>query len=264
MIEIKWKGKIGYGDIVSPICYAHNVSFKLQTKVNLVFYWAHGSEQKVYSVDPETLWYRADYLNNICCKTGTDVSVTHKFDTQLHINHTNYDWKVVSKDEFHNFWFPRDIYCHSKKLIVVNSTTGNIQSLQDYGKPWKDPIADQWDNVIDQISNLGFFVEVVDNRTPIDHLVYLLKTAKGFVGYHGTAAWPAKLLQVPSILFSCGGNLSRGAFPAAHIRKSIPTSKFYYNFEWFVEYAARRVNQTLLRYATYKPNQQFINHLTYE
>jgi carbamoyltransferase len=38
---IEWKGKIGYGDIVSPLCYAHNQSEIIGKLVNLQFYWPH-------------------------------------------------------------------------------------------------------------------------------------------------------------------------------------------------------------------------------
>ena len=38
-VEIDWKGKIGYGDIVSPICYAHNVAQKNTCDVDLNFYF---------------------------------------------------------------------------------------------------------------------------------------------------------------------------------------------------------------------------------
>ena len=41
-VEIDWKGKIGYGDIVSPICYAHNVAQKNTCDVDLNFYLFSG------------------------------------------------------------------------------------------------------------------------------------------------------------------------------------------------------------------------------
>lgn len=261
MIEIKWKGKIGYGDVVSPICYAHNVSFKLQTPVKLVFFWPHGPKQRVHDHDPETLWERADYIASLCCKIGTDVSVTHMFNSNLNTQHTNYKWDVVGHDRFHNFWFPVTPNClqEPSNIIVVNSTKGNFVSLADYGKSWKDPAAGKWDQIVGQLSAHGSVV-TVDNRTPISQLLSLLRKSKAFVGYHGTAAWPAKFMQVPSIIISGGGSLTRSAFPSAYITNNITPLDSFGNIH---THASGLLKQSLIDYATYKPSQQFIDHLVH-
>ena len=39
LLKIDWKGKIGYGDVVSPICYAHSMAQKNCCDVELIFHW---------------------------------------------------------------------------------------------------------------------------------------------------------------------------------------------------------------------------------
>ena len=56
---IDWKGKIGYGDIVSPICYAINQSIIRNEVVTLNFYWPYTLEDSKH-FEFETLRYRAD------------------------------------------------------------------------------------------------------------------------------------------------------------------------------------------------------------
>ena len=265
MIDIQWKGKIGYGDIVSPICYAHNVSHKLQEAVTLTFRWNHGYDHKIDPSDPEPLWQRASYIDMLCDKEGTDVTVLHKFNSPLDINHTNYDWNVVGKDKFHNYWYSKQVQRdHDPNLIVVNSTIGNTVSLKDYGKPWKDPIADKW-NYVTKLIQEKYKVEVVDYRTPIVELVRLLRRAKGFVGYHGTAAWVAKFTHTPSVLFADGGMLTRNAFPYAKIIKDTTTLRNTISkLDTHLQEAVESTIETICDYDKYHPSLEFIDHLHHD
>lgn len=216
MIDIQWRGKIGYGDIVSPICYAHNLSYKLKTKVDLTFRWPHDIDTKVHLSDPETLWERAMCISALCEKEGTDVRVYHKFNDPLDVQHTNYDWNHVKNDHFHNYWYPKQKNKCQSNLIVINSTKNNVMSLSDYGKGWKDPMEGAWEFVEDYVRE-DHEVVIVDYRTPIETLVELLGKAKGFIGYHGTAAWVAKFMHTPSFIYSQGGKLTSNSFPYARI-----------------------------------------------
>lgn len=263
-IDIQWKGKIGYGDIVSPICYAHNVSFKLQTSVNLTFRWAQGPQQKIEMSDSEPLWVRADYINLICKKQGTQVNVTHSFNHPLNINHTNYDWDVVGRDVYHNYWMADKTHETEHNTIIVNSTLRNAMTLKQHGKGWKDPLEGSWNEVIDQLSKT-YVVRVVDYRTPIQKLIKLLQTSRGFIGYHGTAAWPAKFMHTPSILFADGGKLTQNGFPYAHIEKTKDAlNSVLQNPEEYFARSARNIKMFTEMYPEYVPNQSFQEHLQYD
>lgn len=260
MIHIQWKGKIGYGDIVSPICYAHNISHKLQVPVNLTFRWEHDVTHKIHPRDPETLWERAAFIEKMCHKGSTCVTVLHKFRNPLDINHTNYDWSVVGKDPFHNYWFPREPNKRASKLIVVNSTEQNVVSLKEYGKSWKDPAAQSWPHIVEQLKK-KYPVEVVDYRTPVKDLIDMLRVAKGFVGYHGTAAWPAKFMHVPSILFSNGGKLTHTSFPYAMISPAESWVNTLTNIEALINYVAVKTADIRHEYKSYIPGREFLQHL---
>ena len=54
-LVINWKGKIGYGDIISPISYALNLAEKNSTDVILKFHWPYDSPRKYKPEDRETL-----------------------------------------------------------------------------------------------------------------------------------------------------------------------------------------------------------------
>jgi hypothetical protein len=263
MIKIDWKGKIGYGDIVSPICYAHNVSHKLGVDVALNFRWEFDRVTKIDNRDPETLWQRATTIFNLCDKQNTSVHLYHSFNDPLDINHTNYDWDVVGNDKLHNYWYPKKANVPDSNLIVVNSTLNNLMTLKQYGKDWKDPVASNWQRVVDALSK-KYKVKVVDYTTPIDDMLAMLRVAKGFVGYHGTAAWVAKFMHTPSLLFSTG-SLTRNAFPYAVIEKDIQKLPMWLDrIEGAFNLSSDRIIHTQEAYKTYMPSEAFKNHLHHE
>ena len=265
MVDIQWKGKVGYGDIISPICYAYNISNKLQRPVNLTFRWDSGPDRKIHLSDPEALWERACIIERECYRGRTNVTVFHKFEHPLNINHTSYDWDIVGKDSLHNYWFPKTPNKPTTNIIVVNSTQGNTQSLKEYGKQWKDPAASLWPDIIKRLEQNGFDIEVVDYRTPTRHLLDILKTARGFVGYHGTAAWPAKFMHVPSVLFADGGSLTSSSFCYAVVEKDVSRWKVVIdNLEQFLNVSLRKIEETKKRYKVYMPDKKFIGHLVYD
>jgi hypothetical protein len=263
MFDIQWKGKIGYGDIVSPICYAHNISFKLKKPVNLTFRWDHGVGRKADPSDPEQLWVRASYLFSKCLKKDTDVNLIHKFRNPLDCNHTGYDWDAVASDPFHNYWVSTFERRAKKGLIVVNSTEGNTQSLADYGKSWKDPVNTRWSELIDSLKKT-YRIVVVDYRTTIEELCDVLNRCEFFIGYHGTAAWIAKFLMVPSIIFSSGGKLTRNSFHSAVILPSLDDlSVFQSKIDSYVEKGRINIKEDRQKYKLYEPNLRLIRSLVY-
>lgn len=265
MIDIQWKGKIGYGDIVSPICYAHNISYKLNTKVNLTFRWDHGPLHLIHPKDPEALWVRASYLFMHCRKHSTDVTMQHQFDNPLDINHTNYDWDIVANDPFHNVWFPDERLKRRVRdnVFVVNSTEGNYMTLEQYKKGWKDPVASGWPDVVEALQQRGK-VFVVDYRTPIETLCEYLKSATCFIGYHGTAAWVARFMQVPSIIYSQGKSLTRTSFNAAVVKQEYEgASALVDDLDNLLQRARMLVVHQQQQYNKYTPSMKLIRSLSH-
>lgn len=263
MYDIQWKGKIGYGDVVSPICYAHNISFKLKKPVSLTFRWDHGVGRKVDPNDPEQLWVRASYLFSKCRKQNTDVTLIHKFRSPLDCNHTGYDWDAVANDPFHNYWTSTIERKAKQGLVIVNSTEGNIKTLAEYGKSWKDPINKDWSDLVEVLKK-KYRVVVVDYRTPIDELCDLLMRCEFFVGYHGTAAWIAKFLSVPSIIFSEGGKLTKNSFHSATVlSKTGEYDSFLESLPGHIEKARINIHHDRQKYKTYEPNLKLLRSLVY-
>jgi len=200
---IKWKGKIGYGDIVSPICYAQNKSEVLGKKVTLNFYWG----------DPDPLVQenkqRAIELQNFL--ELDNVEINH-IDEQLLYNHTNYNAKpYIKEDVCHNIYFPK-IKNNRAENIVVCTPLMNKQQLVEYnpGKAWKDGAShDRWI----EIYYSDFYPTHVDYNTPFEELIEILRTCRYFIGYHGSVAWMARLFGIPMTILSHDTKFTQWAFP---------------------------------------------------
>eukprot|EP00919_Chromeraceae_sp_WS-2016_P053585 GHVR01127232.1.p1 GENE.GHVR01127232.1~~GHVR01127232.1.p1 ORF type:complete len:311 (-),score=17.06 GHVR01127232.1:122-1054(-) len=235
-LVINWKGKIGYGDIISPICYAFNCAEKNATDVVLNFHWEM-EEKTLYK--PEDTEYIQDWCTFIADNTKPvnffDVKINHVYGSKLQFNHDNY---VDGNGKFmpiHNLrpsifgWSdkPQSVDGTFNKLCLVTSL-GHKQQLRQYAehKAWKDPLGETpgghaWDKVANSFNRRGYETKHVHYSTPIERAVKMMNQCSGVVGYHGAHMWLAKWLGLPMIIFSKGGklhgNITRKAFPWAVI-----------------------------------------------
>lgn len=236
-LVINWKGKIGYGDIISPICYAFNQAEKNAIDVELNFHWPE-KEKTFYK--PEDKEYIQDWVDYIADNTRPvsffDVKINHIYDSKLPYNHDNY---VDGSNKFmpiHNLrpsfwgWSDKDV-CGpdggGNKLCMVTSLK-HKQQLGEYAehKAWKDPLGKTpqghaWDRVGTAFNKRGWRTKHIHYNTPIDHCVKIMTNCRGVIGYHGAHMWLAKWLGMPMIIFSKGGkqhnNITERAFPWAVI-----------------------------------------------
>jgi hypothetical protein len=96
-------------------------------------------------------------------------------------------------------------------------------------------------------------------------MINLLRKAKGFVGYHGTAAWVARFVHTPSVLFADGGSLTRNAFFYADIHKTVDRyQQVIDNLDQHLHKSQQLIDKALQDYVLYKPSAEFINHLQQE
>lgn len=256
MLTVNWRGKVGYGDIVSPICYAHNVSNKLDTKVKLVFHWNHDSSYKIGKNDPETLMERASFIFDHCIKAN--VEMEHRYNSRLNIHHDNYQYT----DDLHNFWYCRERHLGYTDEIVVNGTHHNIMTMDQYGKTWKDPIGEQnWAAFVEKLKTTHKVIEV-SYRTPIKDLFRYMVRARCFIGYHGTAAWVAKFLQMPMVVFSSNQPLTKSAFCHAALKTAMEDD-FVDNLDAYIVHSKRKMDQTLRRYPSYTLPKSLVNSFTW-
>ena len=133
---INWKGKIGYGDIISPISYAYNMAEKNSTDVILRFHWKDSEPVKYKEKDTETIQQWIDITNNHMERPAFwDVKIEHVYDSALPYNHDNYDAKNM---ELHNMRFSifgmndmNNAYATHNKITFVTSIK-HKQQLKDY------------------------------------------------------------------------------------------------------------------------------------
>lgn len=256
MLVVNWKGKIGYGDIVSPICYAHNMSYKLDTKVKLVFHWKWDQDYKLYPDDPETLMERASFIFDRCIKAN--VILEHRYNSELpfSFNHDNYEWG----DDLHNYWHSAIRNTSWSDDIIVNGTNTNKQSMSDYGKKWKDPIGEeQWVKFIEKLKQRYNVVEV-GYRTPVAKLFKAMTRAKLFIGYHGNTAAVAKFVQIPMIVFSSKQNLTSTTFSHACVKSTIEEN-FLDKVDTYIQHSRMKLDQTLKRYYNYHISEELVRSL---
>lgn len=240
MIRVDWLGKIGYGDICSPIAYAHNLSDKTGHSVNLAFHWSHRKGTKTYPNDPETIDERADYVFGLMRQSRVSLSHVYESNHKFEPNnpHTNYEFHY----DVHNYWWSNRVHRQTNDRIVVCPSTENMLPFSS-SKTWKDPLGDKWPVIIDQLD-----AEVVSYRTPIDELVNKLLNCRLFIGYHGSCSWVARHLRVPMVIFSSDSFGSRKMFPAV-IEKNI---KVLANSNQLVDDSRIRIKEFDLALSKYK------------
>ena len=225
MINLEWYAAIGYGDILLPISYAHNISQTFQEEVNIRFLYREGVDYRYNENSKEFLWEQADYLNSICDKSDiAGVALSHKFHDTSKIRWSGYDESLIKTSEYHNHWYVNQIKTEKKLKIVVGSTVNNKVPFTDYNggkKLWKS--SQDWDMLENSFNSISDKYQIVhiDYTTPLNEAIEELKDASLFIGYHGGMAWLAKFCATPSILLVHQNNLSYKVFPNAMISRSI-------------------------------------------
>ena len=224
-LVINWKGKIGYGDIISPISYAYNMAEKNSTDVILKFHWKESEPQKYKDSDTETIQQWIDTTNNLMTKPPFwDVKIEHIYDSPLPYNHDNYD---ATDMELHNLRFStygmndmNNAYKTYSKITFVTSIKHKQQLAEyDKGKAWKDPLAATpsgmaWPRVADLIKKRGWDPRFVHYETQMQKCIDTMLSSRCVIGYHGAHMWIARWLGMPMIIFS-KGSLTKKAFPWA-------------------------------------------------
>jgi hypothetical protein len=224
-LVINWKGKIGYGDIISPISYAMNMAEKNSTDVILRFHWPQKEPIKYKETDTETIQQWIDCTFNLLTKpVFYGLRIEHVYDSKLKYNHDNYDAKDM---ELHNLRFTTHgigDYDNARvdwnKIVMVTSMK-HKQLLHEYdkNKAWKDPLAQTpsgyaWPRVGELIKKRGWDLKHVHYETPMQKVIKEMLTSRCVIGYHGAHMWIARMLGLPMIIFS-KGNITKKAFPWA-------------------------------------------------
>lgn len=215
-MRVRWKAKSGYGDLISPICYAHNLSEHLGEKVELEFvhFNPKGVRDKYEADGTEEASFRGDLLFDLVSKGNSEVELLRTYDENMSVQHTN----LFNSNKFHNYrltsnnWSNNDN--NTQESVTFITTENNKVPFANYPVPenklWKDPV-DNWSDIYNNFDNTQF----VNYATPLADAIKILLDTKLVIGYHGSAMWLARFLGVPSVIIS--GNLRRTeqSFPNA-------------------------------------------------
>ena len=222
-LVINWKGKIGYGDIISPISYCMNLAEKNSTDVKLRFHWDYDAPRKYNDKDSETIqdWIEQTY-NFLQKPMFYKMEIEHVWNSKLGYNHNDYDTKNF---ECHNLRFGtwghndgRNGHDNWKKLTMVTSIKHKETWAEyDISKRWKDPLAATpcgfaWPKVGSLIEKRGWSLKYVHYQDKMSQVVNTMNQCRGVIGYHGAHMWIARMMGLPMIIFS-KKPLTEKAFP---------------------------------------------------
>jgi len=225
MINLEWYAAIGYGDILLPISYAHNISHTFREEVNINFRYNEGIEYKYNENSKELLWEQAEYLNSICDKSNiAGVAVSHKFHDVSRIRWIGYHQSLLRTAKYHNQWYMNEIKYEKVRKIVVGSTNNNKIPLDKYqggSKTWKS--SQDWNMLENDLKTISDSYEIVhiDYTTPLPEAIEHLSDAALFIGYHGGMSWLARFCATPSIVLVTPNSLSNDMFSNAMVRRNI-------------------------------------------
>jgi len=224
---INWKGKIGYGDIISPISYAANMADKNRTDVLLRFHWKTSGPEKYKPEDKETIQEWVEFVYNYIKKpTFYDLTIEHVYNSDLKYNHDNYycpgDEMKWHNIRFGNYGFDYENVIHENfKNITMVTSIKHKQLLHEYdeSKAWKDPLGRTpsgfaWPKVGALIKKRGWNLKYVHYEDKLETVIKRMNMSCGVIGYHGAHMWVARMLGLPMVIFS-QKELTERAFPWA-------------------------------------------------
>lgn len=217
-MKISWfcKHTAGYGDLISPLCYAQNQGEIYDTVVQLDMKW---SFLKTEQDSPDKLISRVVDLLHF-----PNVIMTHRYGCSPGSTDMNEPLKNIKNlDVVHNMYFPTSVVDPS--LFVSCTPLTNNESFNTYAggiRSWKQALPDEQWKLIRDASDVD-----INYRTPVDVAINNLLDCKFFEGYHGSCAWLARLIGVPMKIHSSKPELTNYCFPWSS--DTIPGSQLLLN-----------------------------------
>ena len=199
-MNIEWRAKIGYGDFMSPICYANMQSFRKRKHTTLWFHYKNDKNWKVNKQTPWTVFNLAIAIDHLAIQTS--VETFHTFNDGFEVDYINFN----PSHNAHNFWLSEYHTLRERNIIIINTTLPNEIQIQDYGKEkmWKDPLNIKWPQFLKLIREKypNETIVEVSYRDPLKRVHDLYSRCKLAIGYHGSTMHMAKFLFCPMFIFS--------------------------------------------------------------
>ena len=212
MLRIDWRSGFGYGDFVTGLGYAHNASIKYQTPVDFTFHWSHDLDYKETPDDPETIVDRMWYVYS---------TMEHLSDVSINVaTNSSPEWRFINNlDEYnatHGMWF-NNLKMETSNTVVLWRSKYNTF----FPGVRKDPIWNEWDIVIEWLTNQGYTVQEVTYRTPVKEVIEAIRVCKFGIGYDGMVHQLFKYLDKPLIVLCERHSLNRLLVPTATLDRSV-------------------------------------------
>lgn len=221
---IDWDCKPGYGDIISPICYAANQASEKETDVTLKF---HFKDRGRFDRHPQEypcadfLEDRIEFIAKYTTPSKGSVDIQYCYRSDLGKPHTNYPESPKKTNPWHNFrladysmrWGNRK---KVTDIVSIVSPADNWIVEVPQGKQWKMEGVHNWYDFENGVCEGGGYpVAILDYKTPIEELVEILQRSYFCFSYHGSVAWVARWLGVPMCVISGKPEWSAWNFPTS-------------------------------------------------
>lgn len=182
--SIDWGMSPGMGDVMHALNCAHFWSKENKEHLILNLHWEHGIDYLHHCEETETIIERCDYINSLYLKS--DVTINHITNSKLgkFTGDSRYDWMDVRRRRLCNTWVfdPRVKLPTDENKVVMWRATFNA-NIPRY---WKRAVTnEQWNLIIDALTELGYNVVELCYRTPIREATYHINTCNFVFCYDG-------------------------------------------------------------------------------
>lgn len=224
---------------------AYMRSFVNQKPTTLEIHFYHPKEYYYHYEDPESVVERFNYIqqrymwkdivNIKCVYNSTDTALYKKFYQGIHRRRDS---------ELYRYWAldPTIQTPSTSNKIVLWRPTFNLRQQIDNSKHILND--DEWQRLIDRLSDFGYDIVEIDYRTPISEALYHIRTCECCLSYEGMWHYITKNLFKPHIVLS-NSSITRWHTPAAV--KIEPKQTFFIDrdlkkFTYMLEDATERAN----------------------
>lgn len=226
MFVIDWDCKPGYGDIISPICYAANQAEEQNTDVKLIFHFKNRGEYTRHHEESDCTDFLEDrirFIEKYTQPKSGSLQIEFAYHSNLGRPHTNYPESPKKTSKWHNFRLADERIrwgsCQKRisDIVTIVSPTNNHDLNVPEGKLWKQtPVSNTigWHEFENQICEQARYpIAVVDYKTHLEDLVSVMRRSYFVFSYHGSAAWVARWLGCPMAVMSMKQDWSEWNFP---------------------------------------------------
>ena len=201
----------GVGDLMVAMNIAYMRSLYIQKKVHLVLKWYHDKDYLYHFEDPETILERFEYIHNFYFKYGSNVEISHVFNSQdselYHHRYRNFGRERAfinapkrSKFRYNDWLFRTDLdTTPTPGKVVLWTPVWNAQDPRHFKIPFAK---EKWDEVKSIIEIQGYDIVEIDYRTPISEVFYHIRTAEVCLCYEGMWHYVAKNMCKPMIVLT--------------------------------------------------------------